>query len=101
MLVKAVAILLPVRVATSADYSLLLLLLPLPLLLLHQSAMYEPEAAEIQRRAALWVYAFIALAGGVAVGYVAMHVGTATAAERMACSLQASAFEAVRQWCLS
>jgi uncharacterized membrane-anchored protein YhcB (DUF1043 family) len=58
--------------------------------------MYEPEAAEIQRKAALWVYAYIALAGAVAVGYVAMHAGSATAAERIARRLQESAFEAVR-----
>jgi uncharacterized membrane-anchored protein YhcB (DUF1043 family) len=58
--------------------------------------MYEPEAAEVRRKAALWVYAYLALAGGVAVGYVAMHAGSATAAERMARRLQQSAFEAVR-----
>jgi uncharacterized membrane-anchored protein YhcB (DUF1043 family) len=56
--------------------------------------MYEHDAAEVRRKAALWVYAYIALAGGAAVGYVAIYAGSATAAERMARRLQESAFEA-------
>jgi hypothetical protein len=60
--------------------------------------MYNPDAAEMRRRAALWVYGYgyLALAGGIAAGYLTMNAGTATAAERMARRLQESAFEAVR-----